>query len=124
SYASIIEVLPTTARQSLDYHRAIFSVASLLFMLTLAVGCLSLKFATLAARNSDLAMRDWLTGLLNRRGFFSAIESVNQAAKDNRSSASLLAIDIDHFKKINDLQGHAAGDHVLQHFADMLKYFE
>jgi len=123
SYASLFGVLPTTARQSLDYHRSIFTIASLLYMLTLAVGCLALKFASLAARNSDLAMRDWLTGLLNRRGFFSAIESDNQAAKGSKSLTSLISIDIDHFKKINDLEGHAVGDHVLQHFAQMLKYF-
>ncbi|MCX7545589.1 GGDEF domain-containing protein [Marinicella gelatinilytica] len=123
SYASLIEILPTTARQSLDYHRSIFTIASLLFMLTLAVGCLVLKFASLAARNSDLAMRDWLTGLLNRRGFFNQIESGNQANKDS-SAISLLAIDIDHFKKINDLEGHAAGDLVLKRFAALLKSFD
>jgi len=123
SYAGLIEVLPTTARQSLDYHRSIFTIASLLFMLTLAVGCLALKFASLAARNSDLAMRDWLTGLFNRRGFFNAIESGNRANQDN-NQAILLAIDIDRFKKINDLDGHAAGDHVLQEFADLLKTYD
>jgi diguanylate cyclase (GGDEF)-like protein len=124
SYASIAELLSTTARQSLDYHRSIFSIASLLFMLTLAVGCLALKFALLAARNSDLAMRDWLTDLLNRRFFFKAMESGKQFAKENNSSISLLAIDIDHFKKINDAEGHTAGDQVLQYFAELLKYFD
>jgi diguanylate cyclase (GGDEF)-like protein len=124
SYASIADILPTTARQSLAYHRSIFSIASLLFMLTLAVGCLALKFASLAARNSDLAMRDWLTGLLNQRGFFDAVESKYQAARVNNSSICLLAIDIDHFKKINDKEGHAAGDQVLQQFAERLKTFD
>jgi len=124
SYASIADILPTTARQSLAYHRSIFSIASLLFMLTLAVGCLALKFASLAARNSDLAMRDWLTGLLNQRGFFDAVESMHQAAQVNNSSICLLAIDIDHFKKINDKEGHAAGDQVLQQFAERLKTFD
>jgi len=120
SYASIAELLPTTARQSLDYHRVVFSVSSLLYMLTLAVGCLALKFASLAAQNSDLAMRDWLTELLNRRGFFAAIEPATQTAKSNHSSISLLSIDIDYFKKINDVEGHAAGDLVLQNFAKKL----
>ncbi len=123
SYAGLIEILPTTARQSLDYHRSIFTIASLLFMLILAVGCLALKFASLAAKNSDLAMRDWLTGLLNRRGFFNEIESGNRTHQDN-NQAILVAIDIDHFKKINDLEGHAAGDQVLQEFADLLKSYD
>ncbi len=123
SYASIAELLPTTARQSLDYHKVIFSVASLLFMLTLAVACLALKFASLATRDADLAMRDWLTGLLNRRGFFHAIKP-SKTKKHKHSLTSLLSIDIDHFKKINDAEGHAAGDQVLQHFAKMLKCFD
>ena len=124
SYVSIAEILPTSARQSLDYHRAIFSLSSLLFMLTLAVGCLALKFASLAARNSDLAMRDWLTDLLNRRGYFAAVESQPTSHRGSHNSSYLLAIDIDHFKNINDAEGHAAGDQVLQQFAQLLKTFE
>ncbi len=123
SYAGLIEILPTTARQSLDYHRSVFTIASLLYMLILAVGCLALKFASLAARNSDLAKRDWLTGLLNRRGFFNAIESGNRTTQD-KNQAVLLAIDIDRFKSINDDEGHAAGDQVLKEFADLLKTFD
>ena len=67
---NIAELLPTSARLAAGYHRTLFSVVSLLFMLSLAVACLALQFALLAARNADLAMVDWLTGLLNRRGFF------------------------------------------------------
>lgn len=120
SYASIAELLPTSARQSLDYHRAIFSISSLLFMLAMAVGCLALKFGLLAARNSDLAMRDWLTNLLNRRGFFMAMAELNNNPDHETRVISLMAIDIDHFKRINDSVGHAAGDRVLQHFAELL----
>jgi len=68
-------------------------------------------------------MRDWLTELLNRRGFFAAIESAQTGFEGGRRSIALLAIDIDHFKHINDAQGHAAGDQVLQQFAQLLKGF-
>jgi hypothetical protein len=78
SYASIAELLPTTPVLTLGYHRAFFSVSSLLFMLSLAVGCLALQFASQAARNADLAMIDWQTGLLNRRGFFGAAGNLLQ----------------------------------------------
>jgi len=124
SYASVAELLPLSARPPLDYHRSIFSVASLLFMLTLAVGCLALQFSMLAARNADLARRDWLTGLLNRRGFFGAIRGGEQPRRVGKAVTSLLAIDIDHFKKINDSRGHAVGDLVLQQFGKELKALE
>lgn len=90
-------------------------------MLTLAVGCLSLKFALLAARNADLAMRDWLTGLLNRRGFF---KSIGHSVQNIDHTISFLAIDIDHFKHINDQYGHAAGNEVLHDFSNLLKNYD
>ena len=113
SYASIANVLPTSAQLDTGYHRSFFSVASLLFMLSLAVGCLALQFALLAARNADLAMVDWQTGLLNRRGFFHAASRNTQLRRDRDAPASVIALDIDHFKRINDEFGHAAGDRVL-----------
>lgn len=118
SYGSLADVLPTTARLNLGYHRTIFSVASLLFMLSLAVGCLALQFALLAARSADLARIDWLTGLLNRRGFFHAAA---QPAASDSARATLIALDIDHFKQINDCYGHAAGDQVLQRLANLMR---
>lgn len=120
SYASLADVLPVSARLDQDYHRAYFSVASLLFMLTLAVSCLALKFALFAARNADLAMTDWLTGLLNRRGFFLAAEREHHQQLDVERRMSIVVIDIDHFKKINDDCGHAAGDEVLKALAKVL----
>lgn len=121
SYGSLADVLPMTARLEVDYHRSIFSVASLLFMLSLAVGCLALQFALLAARNADLARVDWLTGLLNRRGFFHAATQLPRARDDRGGATSLIVIDIDHFKQINDRYGHAAGDNVLQRLAALLR---
>jgi len=122
SYASIADVLPVSARIDKAYHRSFFSVASLLFMLALAVSCLALKFAVLAARNSDLAMVDWLTGLLNRRGFFLAVERARDQYTEVKRQVSIVAIDIDHFKRINDEHGHAAGDHVLKALANVLRH--
>ena len=121
SYASIADVLPVSAIADKGYHRGLFSVASLLFMLTLAVSCLALKFAELAARNSDLAMTDWLTGLLNRRGFFLAAEREHDRQVDITRGMSIVVIDIDLFKRINDEHGHAAGDDVLKALANVLR---
>ncbi len=121
SYATIAGLLPTSARLDIGYHRVLFSVASLLFMLSLAVTCLALQFALLAARSEDLAMIDWLTGLLNRRGFFRAAEQSGGWRSRVDGTASVIVLDIDHFKRINDVYGHAAGDRVLQALGDRLR---
>lgn len=118
SYGSIAELLPTTARVAPDYHRVIFSVSTLLFMLSLAVGCLALQFLLIAARNADLARIDWLTGLLNRRGFFEAAHATEQI---NAGDGSVVVLDIDHFKRINDDFGHASGDRVLQYLGTQIR---
>lgn len=121
SYINIAQLLPTAPRMDLGYHRTIFSVSALLFMLSLAVACLALQFALLAARNVDLAMVDWLTGLLNRRGFFRAAGEAGLMQPGRVRPLSVIMLDIDHFKAINDRNGHAAGDRVLQTLGDCLR---
>ncbi len=60
-----------------------------------------------------LATTDMLTGLANRRRFLGELDSAAQG------SAALAICDIDHFKRINDLYGHAAGDEALRCFAEV-----
>ncbi|WP_333785213.1 GGDEF domain-containing protein [Thermocrinis sp.] len=69
----------------------------------------------------ELAYYDSLTGLPNRRFFFEHANLIFEEAKRYGKKLSLLIIDIDHFKKINDAYGHDAGDIVLKVFADVLK---
>lgn len=67
-----------------------------------------------------LASTDPLTGLLNRRSFLdSAFGEVRRARRDGAPSC-LMSIDADHFKRINDTQGHQAGDQVLKAMAAAL----
>ncbi|MGZ6143137.1 MAG: diguanylate cyclase, partial [Myxococcales bacterium] len=61
-----------------------------------------------------LATTDGLTGLLNRRTFNSELEKRVREAQRYKKPLSLLLLDIDHFKKVNDTYGHPAGDAVLQ----------
>ena len=68
-------------------------------------------------RLTQAAEEDPLTGLLNRRGFDSMIPQMSMSGK----SAGLLLIDLDHFKRVNDLHGHAAGDAVLKEVGLRLK---
>lgn len=65
---------------------------------------------------SDAAMKDPLTGLLNRRGF-----NLLAAEFTNVQELCAIAVDIDHFKKINDRYGHDAGDAVLVSLAALLR---
>ncbi|MEO7916245.1 MAG: GGDEF domain-containing protein [Dokdonella sp.] len=121
SYANLAHLLPASAELSGIYHRAVFSFSSLLLALALAVGCLALQFALLAAKESDRAMTDWLTGLLNRRGFFRALREVEQRFATEASGASVIVIDIDQFKAINDRFGHSTGDRALEALAELLR---
>ncbi|RYY38083.1 MAG: GGDEF domain-containing protein [Sphingomonadales bacterium] len=64
-----------------------------------------------------LASTDPLTGLHNRLSFFSAGRAEMMRAARTGSVLALLMIDIDHFKQINDMRGHQAGDMALRAFA-------
>lgn len=67
-----------------------------------------------------LAARDPLTGLLNRRAFSQAWEAEKARARRYGHPLSVIAIDIDHFKKVNDTYGHETGDKALQALAKLL----
>lgn len=68
-----------------------------------------------------LSITDSLTELNNRQGFDIALNREVEFSKRHRSNTSLLVIDLDHFKKINDTHGHLAGDAVLRQFSDCLR---
>ncbi|MEX0693726.1 MAG: diguanylate cyclase [Rhodospirillales bacterium] len=66
----------------------------------------------------ELATRDELTGLVNRREFFTLAKHEEERAKREGHVVSVMMVDADYFKKINDTYGHLAGDDVLRHLAD------
>ncbi len=72
------------------------------------------------ARLEDNAHRDGLTGVFNRRHLDSLLESEFARFKRYGHPFSLLMIDLDHFKMVNDSHGHQAGDEVLQQAAERL----
>lgn len=69
----------------------------------------------------QLAVMDELTGLLNRRGFFSAGGDFLQDQRLQKRALCLCAFDLDRFKPINDRFGHAMGDAALKGFTDSLR---
>lgn len=74
----------------------------------------------LAVARQDAAT-DPLTGLVNRRGLNDALASWQNKVFNRGRTLSLLMIDLDHFKKVNDEHGHDVGDRVLQAFADRVR---
>ena len=82
---------------------------------------IAIRNARLYGKIEQLAVQDELTDLLNRRGFFQLGEREFEGSlRFNRPLAALM-FDIDHFKKVNDTHGHAAGDRVLRMLADCFR---
>ncbi len=81
----------------------------------------------LAEENRQIANTDILTGLSNRREFFARLEEEMgraEAEAEDELELVLGIVDLDGFKPINDLHGHALGDHVLRECAERLRPFE
>ncbi len=75
----------------------------------------------LLAKLEHMAITDDLTGLFNRRRFHEILEKEFDRSRRYSSPFSLIMLDMDHFKKINDSFGHHAGDTALKEFANILR---
>jgi diguanylate cyclase (GGDEF)-like protein len=70
---------------------------------------------------AEMSRTDSLTGLANRRAFLEASERELHRAARTRQDCSVVMVDLDHFKQINDRHGHAAGDAILRTAASSLR---
>ena len=70
----------------------------------------------------DISSRDSMTGLYNKNTALSKIERILKESEDDKKHA-LLFVDIDDFKKVNDLYGHDEGDRLIISFAELLKSY-
>jgi diguanylate cyclase len=100
-----------------------------------SAGLLAMRFGRLRSRlasqkselaqaleiNRQLATRDALTGLLNRRAMVEMLAQESPRQRRHEHRVALAIVDIDHFKRINDGFGHATGDAVLQRFAELAR---
>ncbi len=68
-----------------------------------------------------LANIDFLTGLSNRRVVLYRLEELLKQARRHRDNFSVIMLDIDHFKKINDVYGHLTGDQTIERIAQLLR---
>jgi diguanylate cyclase (GGDEF)-like protein len=98
---------------------AVMVLVLLFLSMTLNFGFLLMAMDRLRNEVADLALLDDLTGVANRRHLLQRLSE--ECARSERSGEpfSLLVIDLDGFKTINDTHGHAAGDACLQHFTLM-----
>lgn len=92
--------------------------------LAAAAGMMLLFGVNIAAKEKELrllSVTDTLTKVYNRRYFIQKVEEELERAKRTGSKFSLIMLDMDHFKNINDRYGHRAGDLVLTSMVDMIK---
>ena len=82
---------------------------------------IALQNADLHARVAESAVRDPLTGLLNRRFFDEAVEAAYAHARRTGTELSLIVLDLDRFSSVNNEYGHAVGDAVLRRVARAIK---
>jgi diguanylate cyclase (GGDEF)-like protein len=75
----------------------------------------------LLAEAEKQSMTDALTGLYNRRSLDQLLQREVALAERHKQPLSVVMIDLDYFKQVNDAHGHAAGDHLLRAFADCVR---
>jgi len=115
-----IPMAPTEARlASGRVLYAAFSAATLLGMLGIGAFFLRMFQVDMNAANvrlEEMAVTDSLTGAANRRAVLARFEDEFERSRRTNEPLSVILLDIDHFKDINDALGHAAGDSVLVEF--------
>lgn len=105
----------------LQEHLAVLSILA-------SQAAIAIENAKLYKETKNKAIKDALTGLYNQSYFFSALESLTGGCLScNRGNCiscrrtSLIILDIDHFKKINDTYGHQTGDKILKEVTEFIK---
>jgi diguanylate cyclase (GGDEF)-like protein len=109
----MIAVLPKDNKEYNDDKIELLSTVSNIL-------AMSLKNAQEYHRLKEMAVKDGLTGILNRKGFQDFLQKEFHSAKRYHRQLSLIMIDVDNFKNINDSLGHQAGDLVLRELAGCL----
>lgn len=108
---------PMGAQPMSSLWLAMFNLVVLAHVGAFAMLMVSLTKERREAEQRKFAMIDPLTGLMNRRAFMAAVERA--ARRGRRDPMTLLVLDLDHFKQVNDRFGHEIGDRVLYGFAQV-----
>src|SRR4029078_9754868 len=108
--AYLVGYAARTRRQLVDTHRS-----------KLALERLNATLRLETRSFQRLARRDPLTGILNRQGLGDELTRVAKQGDDKFFPLSVVFMDIDHFKRINDEHGHGVGDQVIRDIANVVK---
>ncbi len=115
----------TMGNTAAEAHATDYAIVSNLALAIVTMSTATILMLTLVADLvSDLtrkSQRDPLTGLLNRRGLNARLSHNGISAEHGMQPVSVVIADIDHFKAVNDIHGHAIGDKVIQRFARLLE---
>ena len=105
-----------------DVGQDSFDVGDLDFILNLSEFiAMSISNAVLYEQTNKLAVTDGLTGVTNRQSLMKSLQIEFERSKRYNSPLSLILLDVDHFKDVNDTYGHQKGDEILIAFASLLK---
>ena len=110
-----------------DPSRPAVALPVLILVLGVSLACLLGALVLIWSRSERMqelalqASQDPLTGLKNRRRFEEDLRTELARTRRERSEGALLMLDVDEFKRVNDTQGHPAGDRVIQRIADVLR---
>ncbi|MPZ72185.1 MAG: diguanylate cyclase [Nitriliruptorales bacterium] len=110
----------TGARVTMSIGAADISVSSEAGMSVVLWISASVFVHALVRRLDNAAQTDGLTGLWNHAAFWRRLQAEHARARRNGTAYSVLMLDVDHFKALNDKYGHQTGDAVLRRMADIL----
>ncbi len=113
-----ISATPVDQSANVDDDRMMWLYTFLVLLLNISLFGSVLTRLVMKVRN--YAERDHLTGLLNRRAFDRRLAIEQSRVQRNDGAFALLLLDVDHFKQINDVHGHAGGDMALRHVSQVL----
>lgn len=116
----IVEQDATVSESQLDNTLALnLGLSAAIMMLVLVIAHFTLR--SYQRRLEEMATKDRLTGVANRHLFEMIFDHLARTTQRYPRPVSLIGIDIDHFKKVNDTHGHQAGDIVLQAVANAIQ---
>lgn len=110
-----------TAQSDKNITQALWFNLAISGLMTLLVGWILSYWLRLFQKHiNQLAIKDHLTNLASRQGFEPSFHNMLETASRNLEPLSILLLDIDHFKRVNDNYGHLQGDSVLKQIAKIL----